>query len=68
MQVVPARDYICYWKSGKPPEPLDKWLINILITILGLLVNLSGKRDYLAVVYPLRALVLCTLVVVLIFR
>ncbi len=65
---LPTAESLWHWKAGKPPEPLDKWMINILITILGLVVDLSGKRDTLAMIYPLRALVLCTLVVVLIFR
>jgi len=49
-------------------QPQDKWIINVLITLIGLVVDLSGKRDYLAMIYPLRALILCTLVVALIFR
>ena len=64
----PTLESLWRWKPGKPPEPLDKWSINVLITLIGLVVDLTGKRDYLAMVYPLRALVLCLLVVSLILR
>ena len=65
---LPTLESLWRWKSGTPPEPLDKWSINILITLLGLIVDLSGRQDYLAMIYPLRALILCLLVVGLIFR
>jgi len=64
----PTIESLWRWKPGTPPEPQDKWIINVLITLIGLVVDLSGKRDYLAMIYPLRALILCTLVVALIFR
>ena len=65
---LPTLEGLWRWKPGKPPEPLDKWGINILITLIGLVVDLTGKRDYLAMVYPLRPLILCLLVVCLILR
>jgi len=65
---LPTLESLWNWKSGSPPEPMDKWIINILITVFGLVVDLSGKRDYLAMIYPLRALFLCTAVVALILR
>lgn len=65
---LPTLGSLWRWRSGTPPEPLDKWSVNILITLIGLVVDLSGKRDYLAMVYPLRALILCILVVGLILR
>ena len=65
---LPTLESLWRWKAGDPPEPLDKWAINVLITMIGLVVDLTGKRDYLAMVYPLRALVLCLLVVGLILR
>ena len=65
---LPTLESLWRWKPGKPPEPSDKWSINVLITLIGLVVDLTGKRDYLAMVYPLRALVLCLLVVSLILR
>ncbi len=65
---LPTLESLWLWKPGQPPEPLEKWGINVLITLIGLVVDLTGKRDYLAMVYPLRALILCLLVVGLILR
>lgn len=65
---LPTIESLWRWKSGAPPEPMEKWGINILITLIGLVVDISGRRDYLAMVYPLRALILCIIVVVLIVR
>ncbi len=65
---LPTLESLWRWKPGNPPEPFDKWGINVLITLMGLVVDLTGKRDYLAMVYPLRALILCLLVVGLILR
>lgn len=65
---LPTLESLWRWKSGRSPEPLDKWSLNVLITLIGLAVDLTGKRDYLAMIYPLRALVLCLAVVGLILR
>lgn len=65
---LPTLESLWRRKPGKSPEPLDKWSINVLITLIGLLVDLTGKRDYLAMIYPLRALILCLVVVSLILR
>ncbi len=65
---LPTFESLWRWKPGLPPEPLEKWGTNILIALLGLSVDLTGRHDYLAMVYPLRALILCVVVVVLILR
>lgn len=65
---IPTLESLWRWKPGNPPEPLDKWGINVLIASIGLVVDLTGRRDYLAMIYPLRALVLCLVVVGLILR
>ena len=65
---LPTLESLWRREAGRPPEPLDKWSINVLITLIGLAVDLTGKRDYLAMIYPFRALILCLLVVGLIFR
>ena len=65
---LPTLESLWRWKPGGPPEPMEKWGINIIIALAGLLVDVTGRHDYLAMVYPLRALILCVLVVVLILR
>lgn len=47
---------------------MEKWGINVFIALIGLVVDITGRRDSLAMVYPLRALILCVVVVVLIVR
>ncbi len=46
---------------------MGEWSLNIVIALMGLLVDVTGRHDYLAMVYPLRALIPCVLVVLLIF-
>lgn len=65
---LPTIESLWHCKQGPPPEPMEKWSINILIALIGTVVDITGKQDYLAIVYPLRALILCILVVVLIAR
>ena len=40
----------------------------MLIAIIGIVPAFTGHPDYLAMIYPLRALVLCVFVVALIVR
>jgi uncharacterized membrane protein YkvI len=65
---LPTLESLWHWKSGPSPEPLEKWGINVIIALIGLMVDLTGRHDYLAMVYPLRALLLCVVVVALITR
>ena len=65
---LPTLENLWRWKPGRPPEPMEKWGINIVIALTGMLIDVTGRHDYLAMVYPLRALILCVLVVVLILR
>jgi hypothetical protein len=62
---LPTIESLWRWKLGPSPEPMEKWGINALI---GVVVDITGRHDYLAMVYPLRALILCVVVVVLITR
>lgn len=65
---LPTLESLWRWKPGPPPEPMEKWGINIAIALIGLVVDITGQHDYLAMVYPLRALILCVVVVLLIHR
>jgi len=65
---VPTIESLWRWKPEASPEPKEKWAINVFIASVGLVVDITGRHDFLAMVYPLRALILCVLVVVLINR
>lgn len=65
---LPTLESLWQWRLGPSPEPMEKWGINVMIALIGLMVDLTGRHDYLAMVYPLRALILCVVVVVLIKR
>jgi hypothetical protein len=65
---LPTIESLWRWKLGPSPEPMEKWGINVIIALIGVAVDLTGRHDYLAMVYPLRALILCVVVVVLICR
>jgi hypothetical protein len=64
----PTFESLWCWKLGPSPEPMEKWGINVMIAVIGVVVDITGRRDYLAMVYSLRALILCIVVVVLIAR
>jgi uncharacterized membrane protein YkvI len=64
----PTFESLWRWKLGPSPEPMEKWGINVMIAVIGVVVDVTGRHDYLAMVYPLRALILCIVVVVLIAR
>jgi uncharacterized membrane protein YkvI len=68
MAYLPTIESLWRWKPGAAPEPMEKWSVNIFIASIGLVVDLTGRRDYLAMIYPLRALFLCVLVTFLIAR
>lgn len=64
----PTIESVWKWQRGRPPEPLETWSLNALIGLMGAVSALTGARDYVAMLYPLRAFLLCALVVVLIAR
>jgi uncharacterized membrane protein len=65
---LPTFESLWRWKLGPVPEPMEKWGINVMIASVGIVVDTTGRHDYLALVYPLRALILCIVVVLLIAR
>ena len=65
---LPTLEGLWRWKPGPSPEPMEKWGVNVIIALIGIVVDITGRHDYLAMVYPLRALILCVVVVVLIAR
>ncbi len=65
---LPTIESLWRWKLGPSPEPMEKWGTNVMIALIGVVVDITGRHDYVAMVYPLRALILCIIVVALIFR
>ena len=64
----PTVESLWKWKPGRPPEPLETWSVDAVATLIGVVVDVTGKHDYLAMLYPLRAFLSCTLIVALIWR
>lgn len=65
---LPTIESLWSWKLGPSPEPMEKWGINVMIALIGVVVDITDRHDYLAMVYPVRAMILCVVVVVLITR
>lgn len=65
---LPTIESMWQWRPGPSPEPVEMWAVSAVEALLGVLVDVTGKHDYLAMLYPLRAFVLCMVVVVLLVR
>ena len=65
---VPTIESMWRWKEGRSPEPIETWGINAVAALLALVLDVTGSRDYLAMLYPLRAFILCMTVVLLVGR
>jgi len=50
------------------PEPVETWSINAVAALIGVVIDVTGGHDYLAMLYPLRAFILCMIIVVLVRR
>jgi hypothetical protein len=56
-------------RPGRAPEPVETWSINAVAALIGVTIDLTGAHpDYIAMLYPLRAFILCVTVVVLLAR
>jgi len=55
-------------KHGGAPEPVEAWSVNALAALIGVVVDATGRHDYVAMLYPLRACLLCLVVVGLVVR
>lgn len=65
---LPTVESVWRWKAGPAPEHSQYWSVYAVIAFIGVITDLAGQHDYMAMVYPLRALVLCGVIVVLIRR
>lgn len=63
----PTFERIRRWEEPGAPEPSETWGVNVVAAILGVVIAVANQ-DYVAMLYPLRAVVLCTVVIVLIER
>ena len=66
---IPTIESLWHWRPGPAPEPVETWGINAIAALMGIVVDVTGsRRDYLEMIYPLRAFLFCVIVVVLIQR
>jgi uncharacterized membrane protein YkvI len=64
----PTIESVWKWKRDRSPEPLETWSINAVAALIGVAIDVTGRHDYLAMLYPLRAFILCMVIVVLVMR
>jgi hypothetical protein len=64
----PTIESVWQWKPGRSPEPIETWSVTALAALIAVVVDATGTHDYLAMLYPLRAFVLCMIIVVLVGR
>ena len=65
---LPTIESMWRWKVGPSPEPVEAWGVNAVAALIGVGLDASGRHDYLAMLYPLRACLLCLLIVGLVVR
>lgn len=65
---VPTIDNMWRWRPGQSPEPVETWSVNALAALIGVVIDVTGSHDYVAMLYPLRAFLLCMLIVALVLR
>jgi hypothetical protein len=66
---VPTVESLWHRHPGPAPEQARAWSVNALAALMGMVVDVTGAHhDYLAMLYPLRAFVLCLVVVGLVWR
>jgi uncharacterized membrane protein YkvI len=65
---LPTIESMWQWRPGRSPEPVETWGINAVAALVGVMLDVTGSHDYVAMLYPLRAFLLCVAIVVLILR
>jgi hypothetical protein len=65
---LPTIESMWQWKPERSPEPLETWGINAVAALIGVGIDVTGSHDYVAMLYPLRAFLLCTMIAVLVVR
>ncbi len=64
----PTIESVWHLRPGPSPEPIETWSITAVAALIGVIIDLTGRRDYVAMLYPLRAFLLCMIIVVLVAR
>ena len=65
----PTIESVWQWRRHiGSPEPAETWSINAVAALIGVGIDVTGSHDYIAMLYPLRAFILCTTIVVLVLR
>ena len=64
----PTIESVWQWKPGRSPEPIETWSINAIAALIGVLVDITGRHDLIAMLYPLRAFILSMIIVALVAR
>ncbi len=65
----PTLDSLWRWKPGSSPEPVGAWSIYATAAFIGVVIDVTGAHhDYVAMLYSLRAFILCVAIVVLVER
>ncbi|MGA7156257.1 MAG: hypothetical protein WBY53_05400 [Acidobacteriaceae bacterium] len=65
---IPTLESMLHWRPTRSPEPLETWSINALAALLAVLIDVTGRHDYIAMLYPLRAFLLCLTIAALVLR
>ena len=65
---LPTIESMWKWKPGRSPEPVETWSITAVAALIGVVLDVTGRHDFVAMLYPLRAFLLCVLIVVLVVR
>ena len=63
----PTIESVWQW-PGQSPEPIETWSINAVAALIGVVIDVTGSHDFVAMLYPLRAFSLCVIIVVLVGR
>ena len=64
----PTIENLWQWKPGRSPEPIETWSVNAIAALIGVVIDITGSHDYIAMLYPLRAFILCMIIVALVGR
>jgi len=65
---LPTIESMWRWRPGRSPEPIEAWGLNAVAALIGVVLDVTGRHDYVAMLYPLRACLLCLMIVVLAVR